>query len=93
MNTNAREFARNFARYRRIAATGEPVRISAPDGVFLLVRQGAGMTGAALLERAARLPAGRGFFPSKGLKRVERSLSLRQAPASPREDNRARAAF
>ena len=71
METNARDFARHFARFRRAAARGEKVRISAPDGVFVLVRESPGMTGADLLARLGRLRPGRGLFPAGGAERIE----------------------
>ena len=71
METNTREFARNFAHYRRAAARGERVRISAPDGVFVLTRESPGMTGADLLARLRRLRPGRGFFTAGGAERIE----------------------
>ena len=71
METNAREFARQFARFRRAAARGEKVRISAPDGVFVLARESPGMTGADLLARLGRLRPGQGLFPAGGAERIE----------------------
>ncbi len=71
METNARDFARNFARYRAIAARGERIRITAPDGVFVLAREKRGITGADLLERLGRLPAGKGFLGDGGAERIE----------------------
>jgi hypothetical protein len=71
METNTREFARNFAHYRRAAARGETVRISAPDGIFVLTRESPGMTGADLLARMGRLRPGQGFFPAGGTERIE----------------------
>jgi hypothetical protein len=71
METNAREFARNFARYRRAAARGEKVLISAPDGVFSLIRESRGMTGSDLLARLGSLRPGRGLFPAGGADRIE----------------------
>jgi hypothetical protein len=83
METNAREFARHFARYRRAAARGEKVRISAPDGVFVLARESPGMTGAELLARLDRLPPGRGLFPAGGAERIESGRREKKPARSP----------
>jgi hypothetical protein len=80
METNTREFARHFARYRRAAARGETIRISAPDGVFVLTRESKGMTGADLL---ARLQPGRGLFPTGGIERIEESRLKKTQARSP----------
>src|SRR5277367_3036757 len=85
METNAREFARNFSRYRRAAARGETVRITAPDGIFLLRRESSGMTGADLLARLDRLPAGGGLFPKGGTDRIEAKIRSKTAARSPWE--------
>jgi hypothetical protein len=83
METNAREFARHFARYRRAAARGEKVRISAPDGVFVLTRESGGMTGADLLARLGRLRPGHGLFPSGGAERIEAGGQTKTPARSP----------
>ena len=83
METNTREFARHFARYRRVAASGENVRISAPDGVFILTRESPGMTGADLLARLSRLPPGRGLFPVGGAERIEAGVEKKTLAQSP----------
>jgi hypothetical protein len=80
METNTREFARHFARYRRAAARGEKVLISAPDGKFAFTRESGGLTGAALLARLERLRPGRGLFPAGGAERIEAGEG-KQAPA------------
>lgn len=83
METNTREFARHFARYRRAAARGEKVRISAPDGIFVLTRESPGMTGADLLARLGRLPPGRGLFPAGGAERIESGSREKPLARSP----------
>ena len=83
METNAREFARNFARFRRAAARGEKVRISAPDGVFVLARESLGVTGAELLARLGRLRPGRGLFPAGGAERIEAGGQTKKPARSP----------
>jgi hypothetical protein len=83
MNINAREFARHFARYRRAAARGEKVRISAPDGVFILMRESPGVTGADLLTRMGRLPAGYGLFSAGGAERIETGSQTKTPARSP----------
>lgn len=81
--TNAREFARNFARYRRAAARGGKVLISAPDGVFSLIRESRGMTGSDLLARLGALRPGRGLFPAGGADRIEAAERTKTPARSP----------
>jgi hypothetical protein len=69
IKTNARNFARNFSEYRAAAARGETVRIAAPDGVFLLTREKAGLTGTGLLAKLSKLPPG-GFLGKDGGRRI-----------------------
>jgi hypothetical protein len=83
MEINAREFARHFARYRRAAARGEKVRISAPDGVFVLRRESPGVTGAELLARMSRLEPRRGLFPPGGAERIEAGSRAKTPARSP----------
>lgn len=70
IETNARDFSRNFSRYRAHAARGETVRIHGPDGVFLLAREPNGITGGELLKRLNR-SASKGFLDSAGAARIE----------------------
>jgi hypothetical protein len=70
MTTNTRDFSRRFAHYRRAAARGEPVRISGPDGIFVLTRESAGVTGADLLAKLGRMAPGRGLFSEGGADRI-----------------------
>jgi hypothetical protein len=83
MDTNTREFARRFAHYRRIAARGEKVRISSPDGVFVFAREGPGMTGAGLLARLGRMPPGEGLFHKGGSELIEAGKAKRVPARSP----------
>jgi hypothetical protein len=83
METNAREFARHFARFRGAAARGEKVRISAADGVFVLARESPGMTGADLLARLGRLRPGQGLFPVGGAERIEAGRRTKTLARSP----------
>lgn len=83
METTTREFARNFAHFRQIAARGEQVRITAPDGVFVLTRESQGMTGAALLARLGQLPPGRGIFTAGGADRIETAAQTKTLAHSP----------
>jgi len=85
METNARDFARNFARYRAAAARGEKVRITAPDGVFVLMREKTGTTGADLLARLARLEPGAGFLDRGGAESIEAGLRMKTPAKSPWE--------
>jgi hypothetical protein len=83
METNTREFARNFARYRRIASLGEKVRVSSPDGVFVFAREGPGMTASDLLARLGRLKPGKGLFPAGGTERIEDGARMKRPAHSP----------
>lgn len=83
MEVNTREFARNFARYRRIASLGEKVRISSPDGVFVFTREGPGMTGSDLLAKLGRLRPGKGLFSAQGADRIEAGARTKKAARSP----------
>jgi hypothetical protein len=83
METDAREFARHFARFRRAAARGEKVSISAPDSVFVLARESPGMTGADLLARLGRLRPGKGLFPVGGAERIEAGRRTKTPARSP----------
>jgi hypothetical protein len=83
MEANTREFARNFAHYRRIASLGEKVRISSPDGIFVFTREGQGMTASDLLERLDHLKPGKGIFPTRGAERVEAGARLKKPARSP----------
>jgi hypothetical protein len=83
METNTREFARHFAHYRKAAARGEKVRISAPDGVFVLTRESPGITGADLLARLNRLRPGRGLFSAGGADRIEATGRTKTPARSP----------
>ena len=77
METNARDFSRHFARYRSAAARGEKIRISAPDGVFILMRETTGLTGAELLE------PGKGIFSRGGGERIEAARLRKTIARSP----------
>jgi hypothetical protein len=83
METNTREFARHFAHYRRVAARGETVRISAPDGIFILTRESPGMTGSDLLARLGRMRPGHGMFFAGGAERIEASRRTKTVARSP----------
>lgn len=83
METNEHDFARNFARYRAVAARGEKVRITAPDGVFVLMREKTGTTGADLLARLGRLDPGAGFLDRDGAERIEVGRRTKSPARSP----------
>jgi len=83
MEANTREFARNFAHYRRMASLGEKVHISSPDGIFLFTREGPGMTASDLLARLSRLKSGKGIFPARGAKRIEAGARIKKSARSP----------
>jgi hypothetical protein len=65
IETNARDFSRNFSLYRSKAARGETIRIHSPDGVFLLMKEPRGLTAGAMLEKLKR-SEGEGFFDVEG---------------------------
>ena len=79
IETNAREFARHFPRFRAQAAAGQTVRIRAPDGTFLLVREPRGIAAGDFLNRLTAGPA-RGLFDEGGADAVEEGRR-RAAPA------------
>jgi hypothetical protein len=83
METNARDFARNFARYRAAAARGEKVRITAPDGVFLLTREKTGSTGADVLAWLATLEPGKGFLAPGGAEMIEEGWKSKTMAKNP----------
>ncbi|MGA2018062.1 MAG: hypothetical protein ABSH26_14025 [Opitutaceae bacterium] len=83
MEANTREFARNFAHYRRMASLGENVRISSRDGVFVFSREGPGMTALDLLARLSRLKSGKGIFSSRGAERIEAGARIKKPARSP----------
>jgi len=83
METNARNFARNFSRYRAAAARGEKVRITARDGVFVLMREKTETTGADLLARLERMDAGAGFLDRGGAERIMAGRRTRSPAKSP----------
>ena len=65
METTAREFARNFRKLRAAAARGKTVRVTAPDGVYLFMREKPAKTCGAVLAGLATY-AGRGFLTEEG---------------------------
>ena len=83
MEANTREFARNFAHYRRMASLGEKVRISSPDGVFVFSREGPGITASDFLARLGRLKPGKGIFAVRGAERIETGARVKKPARSP----------
>ncbi len=82
IETNARDFSRNFSRYRAKAARGETVRILSPDGTFLLIREPRGITGAEFLKKLNR-SASKGFLDSEGAERIEEGRRRAEPARSP----------
>ncbi len=70
MDTTAREFARNFRKHRAVAARGKTVRVKAPDGVYLFMREKPAKTCGAVLEGLAAY-AGHGFLTEEGAAAIE----------------------
>ena len=70
METTAREFARNFRKLRAAAARGKTVRVTAPDGVYLFMREKPAKTCGAVLAGLATY-AGRGFLTEEGAAAIE----------------------
>lgn len=79
METTAREFARNFRKLRAAAARGKTVRVKAPDGVYLFMREKPAKTCGAVLEGLATY-AGRGFLTKAGAAAIEKA-KRKPAPA------------
>jgi hypothetical protein len=79
METTAREFARNFRRLRAAAARGKIVRVKAPDGVYLFMREKPAKTCGTVLEGLAAY-AGRGFLTDAGAAAIATS-KRKPAPA------------
>jgi hypothetical protein len=77
METTAREFTRKFRQIRSVAARGRVVRVHAPDGVYLFLREKPSRTCGAVLEGLADY-AGRGFLTPEGAAGLERAK--RQPP-------------
>ncbi len=78
METTARDFTRNFRRLRAIAARGKTVRVTAPEGVYLFVREKSGRTCGDVLSALARYRK-RGFLTAAGARRLE---NLKRHPAA-----------
>jgi len=83
MTVNTRDFSRRFAHYRRAAARGETVRISGPDGIFVLTRESGGVSAADLLARLGGLRPGKGLFSKGGAERIEGDNRTRTIANSP----------
>ena len=65
METTAREFTRNFRQLRAAAARGQIVRVRAPDGVFLFMREKSAKTCGSVIE-GLKVYAGKGFLTEEG---------------------------
>jgi hypothetical protein len=83
IETNAREFSRKFAMFRRKAAHGVTVRVTAPDGVFLLTREARGITSERFLRRLESGHAAAGVFDVGGAERVAEGRAGAQPARSP----------
>lgn len=82
METTAREFARNFRKLRAAAARGRTVRIKAPEGVYLFMREKPAKTCGAVLA-ALGTYAGRGFLTEEGASDLERTKRHPRPARSP----------
>lgn len=80
METTAREFTRNFPKLRAIAARGKIVRVTAPEGVYLFMRERSARTCGAVLDGLGAY-AGRGFLTEAGAAALE---AAKRRPANAR---------
>ena len=80
METTAREFIRNFRKFRATAARGKTVRVKAPEGVYLFAREKQVKTCGAVLEGLATY-AGRGFLTAGGAATIEK-MKRKPVPVS-----------
>ena len=85
METTAREFARNFRKLRAAAARGKTVRVRAPDGVYLFMREKPAKTCSSGLEGLATY-AGHGFLTKEGAAAIEGSKRKTVPAKSPWDD-------
>ena len=65
METTAREFTRNFRKLRAVAARVKTVRVTAPEGVYVLSREQSHKTYGGVLARLGRFHA-KGFLTDGG---------------------------
>jgi hypothetical protein len=72
METTARDFTRNFRKLRAMAARGKTVRVTAPEGVYVFVREQTNKTCGTVLDRLDRY-RGKGFLSPAGAARLEES--------------------
>ena len=84
METTAREFARNFRKLRAIAARGKTVRVRAPDGVYLFMREKSAKTCGTVLAGLDAY-AGRGFLTKTGAAAIEQAKRKPMPARSPWE--------
>ena len=79
MTTTAREFTRKFREIRAIAARGRTVRVTAPEGVYVFVREKSHKTCGGVLAGLEHY-RGRGFLTQGGLAAIAASKG-RPTPA------------
>jgi hypothetical protein len=72
MTTTAREFTRRFKEIRAIAGRGKPVRVTAPEGVYVFQREKAHKTCGSVLDGLARYE-GKGFLTEAGAAKLEQA--------------------
>lgn len=80
--TTAREFTRKFRELRAIAARGKPVRVTAPEGVYIFQREKAHKTCGSVLEGLGRYRA-KGFLTEEGATALMASKRSRVQAKSP----------
>lgn len=69
METTARDFTRNFRKLRAAAARGRTVRVTAPEGTYLFIREASAKTCGNVLEKLAAW-RGRGFLTEDGARAI-----------------------
>ena len=70
MTTTAREFTRSFREIRAIAGRGKLLRVTAPEGVYVVQRETTHKTCGGVLDGLARY-RGKGFLTASGAVQLE----------------------
>jgi hypothetical protein len=80
IETTTREFTRQFPKYRRLAARGETVHISSPEGSFVFTKEAKGLSVDDFLDR---ISGDEPLFSDEGLRRMEDEGSRNMEAKSP----------
>jgi hypothetical protein len=82
METTARDFTRNFRKLRAAAARGRTVRVTAPEGTYLFIREASAKTCGGVLASLATWQ-GRGFLREDGARAITDGRRRRVLAKSP----------